>query len=172
MINIVSKNIQRFIFLVLLQVLILNNIQFGNSINPYFYVLFILMLPFDTPRWLSLLLAFSLGLSVDVFTSTLGLNTAATVFMAYSRVYVLALFSPREGYDFGTQPTIQDMGFTWFISYSSILVLVHHLVLFYVEVFRMSEFFDTLLRVILSFIFTQLLVVISQFLIYKEKRRT
>ena len=45
------RNIIRFVFLVLLQVLILNNIQFSGYINPYFYIYFILLLPFDTPRW-------------------------------------------------------------------------------------------------------------------------
>ena len=57
-----------FVFLVLLQVLVLNNIQLSGYINPYFYVLFILLLPFETANWLLLILAFALGISIDVLS--------------------------------------------------------------------------------------------------------
>ena len=67
MINLYVRNIGRFIVLVLFQVLVLNNIQFSGYVNPFMYVLFILLLPFETPRWLLLLSGFLLGLSVDIF---------------------------------------------------------------------------------------------------------
>ena len=169
MINEIVRNILRFFFLVFLQVLIIKNIELGRFVNPFLYVLFILMLPFNTPNWMALIISFLLGLTIDMFYDTMGMHAAACAFMAYARAGVLKLFSPREGYEFGTQPTIQYLGIPWFLSYASILILLHHLVLFYIEVFRFSEFFSTLFRVILSSFFTLLLVITSQFFFYRKK---
>lgn len=66
------QNIIRFVLLVLAQVLILNNIQFLGYINPYIYILFIFSLPYRTPQWLILSLAFILGLTIDIFSKTWG----------------------------------------------------------------------------------------------------
>ena len=159
----------RFFVLILVQVLLLNNIQLGGYINPYLYVLFILLLPLETPNWLLLLLAFLLGLGIDMFTNTMGMHAGACVFMAYCRPYITKLISPRDGYDMDTPPTLQNLGLNWFLTYSIVLVLLHHLFLFYIEVFRLHEFFPTLLRAILSSILTVTLILISQYLFYKIK---
>lgn len=169
MINETVKNILRFIFLVLFQVLILNNIQLSGYLNPFLYVLFILMLPFQTADWLVLVLAFVLGISIDMFANTGGLHAASCVLMAFFRKPILRLISPRDGYDVVEKPTIQQFGFGWFFSYAGILVLVHHLFLFYMETFSFSEFFSTLFRVILSSIFTLTLIFISQFFFSNSK---
>lgn len=171
MISEIIKNIFRFFFLVFLQVLIIKNIELGRFINPFLYVLFILMLPFNTPNWLVLIISFLLGLTVDMFYDTMGMHAAACTFMAYARSGVLKLFSPREGYEFGTQPTIQHLGVPWFLSYAGILIVLHHLVLFYMEVFRFSEFFSTLLRVFLSSLFTLLFIVTSQFFFHRKQQQ-
>jgi rod shape-determining protein MreD len=154
--------------LVLFQVLVLNNIQFSGFVNPFMYILFILLLPFETPRWLLLLSGFLLGLSVDIFSNTLGLHASASVFMAFMRPYVLRIISPRDGYESGTFPRVFYYGLTWFLKYAVILVVMHHLFLFYFEVFRLSEFFRTLLRVILSTSFSTIIIVLSQYIIYRK----
>ena len=169
MINEILRNIIRFLALILVQVLIIKNIELGRFINPFIYVLFIIVLPFETPKWLLLFSAFVLGITVDMFYNTAGMHAAAAVLMAYIRPAVLKLFSPRDGYEFGTQPTIQYLGVPWFLSYSGILILFHHLVLFYIEAFRFSEFFSTFFRVIISSVFTLLLVVVSQYLFQRKK---
>ena len=169
MLNEVIRNIIRFAILVGVQVLIIKNIELGQFINPFIYILFIIVLPFETPKWLLLLSAFAMGITIDMFYDTAGMHAAACVFIGYLRPGLLKLFSPRDGYEFGTQPTIQYLGIPWFLSYSAILIVLHHLVLFYIEVFRFSEFFSTLLRVIISSMFTILLVVISQYLFHNKK---
>lgn len=127
------------------------------------------MLPFETPKVLSLIIAFLLGIAIDMFYDTMGMHAAASVFMAFARPGVLKIFSPRDGYENETKPTIKYLGISWFLSYSSTLIVLHHLVLFYTEIFNFSEFFSTLLRVIISSIFTLLLVVISQYFFYHKK---
>jgi len=126
MIKLFSRNIIRFLVLVLVQILVVNNIQISGYIVPNFYVLFILLMPFETPRWLLLPVAFALGISVDLFTQTPGMHAAATVFMAYLRPWVLEMSAPRDGYEPGTYPRLYYYGFQWFLRYTVILVLSHH----------------------------------------------
>ena len=168
MIKLLGRNIIRFAILIMLQILVLNNIQISGYIIPYIYILFILLLPFETPGWLLLFSGFALGLSVDMFTNTMGMHTAATVFMAFLRPYVLQVIAPRDGYETGTFPRIYYFGFEWFLKYTLILVFSHHFILFYTEVFRFSEFFSTLLRVLASSLLSVVLIILSQYFIYRK----
>lgn len=168
MIGELAKNALRFFFLVALQILVLNNIQWSGYLNPYLYVLFILLLPFETPNWLLILLSFLLGFTIDVFGNTWGMHTAACVLMGYIRPYFLKIISPREGYDKAMQPNIRDFGLEWIVRYSLIMIFIHHFTLFYIEVFKFSLFFHTFIRVILSSLFTLSLVIISHFIIYRR----
>lgn len=167
----VLKYLSIYLVLVLAQVLILNNIELGGYINPYLYVFFILVLPFETNENIVLALAFLLGLSIDIFTSTLGIHTSASVFMAFGRKYILKLIQPRGGYEFGTTPSLQHMGLSWYMTYAVMLVVLHHLFLFYVESFKFSQFFSTFARVILSSIFTLILIFIVQLFNYSPNTR-
>jgi rod shape-determining protein MreD len=168
MIKSLIKNILLFIFLVLTQVLIFNNIELGGFLNPYVYVLFILLLPFDIPGWFLLLVGFGLGLTVDIFSETLGMHTAATVLMAYLRPAVLRTFSPREGYEAGSLPRVHYYGLQWFIQYTVVLVFAHHAMLFLTEMFRFQDIFAILLRIILSTLFSASIIVLSQFIVFKK----
>ncbi len=168
MIRIYIRNILRFFAVILIQVLLLDNIQLGGYLNPYFYVIFIVLLPFETPKWFLLCLAFLLGLSVDLFNGTPGMHAAATVFMALVRPFVLNNFSPRDGYEAGTFPRIHYYGIEWFAKYTLILVLAHHFFLFFLEIFSFSDLFFTLGKIILSTILTSLIIVLSQFFIYRK----
>ncbi len=168
MIKLLGRNIIRFVVLILVQILVLDNIQISGHIVPYCYILFIFLMPFETPNWLLLLTAFALGLSVDLFNQTPGMHAAATVFMAFLRPYVLRMSAPRDGYETGSFPRLYYFGFQWFLRYTVILVLAHHFVLFYTEVFRFTEFFSTLLRVLLSSLFSVILIMLSQYFIYRK----
>lgn len=170
MLSEVLKNIGRFVFLVLLQGLILNEVNLWQGMAiPYLYILFLLMLPLETPRWLELLLGLILGICIDMFTNTIGIHASACVLLAYIRPLYLKAIAPRDGYEYGQRPGIQDFGLSWFIKYASVLILIHHFWLFYVEVYSFKGFFNTLLRVILSSAFTLLLTIISQYLILTKR---
>jgi hypothetical protein len=162
------KNIGSFVFLVLLQVLVLNNIQFSGFVNPYLYILFIILLPFETPKWILLLISFALGFTIDLFTNTLGMHAFATVAIGFARPYILRGIAPRDGYETGTKPGINFFGWDWVLKYSLAMVLIHHFVLFNIETFKFQMFFSTLLRIIFSTIFTMLLIVLSQLITQKR----
>lgn len=159
----------RLLLLVLAQGLILKNAEIGPYINPFVYVLFILQLPFETPPWLGLLLSFFTGLFVDLFYETPGMHSTVCTFLGYIRPGILRIMSPRDGYEFGFQPTMQFMGRNWFISYAAILILIHHFLLFFLEVLSFSGFFSTLLRVVASAAVTLVLVLVVQLLFYRRK---
>jgi hypothetical protein len=165
----IYKNAIRFIVLILLQVLILNHISLSGYINPYLYIYFILLLPFETPYWLLLTSSFAIGLGVDIFSNTLGLNAAASVAMAFSRPFIIRSVSSGIGQDYTGTPSIVNQGVKWFFYYAAFLIVIHHTVLFYLEVFSFREFFSTFFRVLLSSAFTLALVFVAEYLGFRRK---
>jgi hypothetical protein len=153
-----------------MQVLIVQNIHLGSYIILMPYVLIILFLPFETPRLLLLAICFVTGLTIDVFYDSAGMHASACTLIGFSRYYLLKFIAPRDGYEAGLEPTVDDMGAAWFITYAGVLIFIHHLFFFYLEIFRWNEFFKTLLRVILSSIGTFTFVYIIQFLFYRSSR--
>ena len=163
-------NVVRFFFLIFFQVLILNHINFSGYINPYLYVYFILLLPFDTPKWMLLIAAFVLGWSIDIFTNTIGLNAAACVMMAFARPFVITAISSGPESLLGDTPSLRNQGVKWFLYYAVILIVIHHFTFFYLEIFRFNEFMATFFRGLLSSAFTLLLVLISEYLLYSREK--
>ena len=153
-----------FIILILLQVLLLNNIQFSGYINPYVYILFILILPVEIHSWLLLILCFFTGLIIDFFSGTPGMHASATLLAGFTRPFVLRITSPRDGYEAGSSPSMLNYGFRWFLIYALAIIFIHHLALFYLEVFRFTDFFRTFTRVILSSLFSLILVLLLEFI--------
>jgi len=169
--RVIIVNIIRFILLVFIQVFLLKNIPLFNLSTPYLYILFILLLPFETPNILLFLLAFILGLTIDAFYNTPGLHAASCVLLALVRVLFISITVQKEGFDNEPEPTVSVMGFRWFFTYALVLTLFHHFFLFNLEVFRFSEIQYTLTRVVLSSIFTVFLMLISGLLFYRIRER-
>ena len=167
MINQILKYSGIFILLILLQILLFNNIMFSGYINPYVYILIILVLPVEIPSWFLLIISFITGITIDLFTGTIGMHTASTVLAGFVRPYVLRVIAPRDGFDPGDAPSIVLNGGRWFFIYTLIMVAIHHFALFYLEVFSFIDFFRTMLRVILSTGFTVVFVFLIE---YSRKR--
>lgn len=152
------QNIFNFFMLVLVQVLILNNIKFLGFINPYIYILFIISLPLNVNKSLLLILAFALGLSVDIFSNTLGVHAFATVFVAFFRENIIKLLIPRDDNYDQTVPSMLTFGKSQFVKYTIITVLAHHAILLTIEAFSLNNFWFLLLRILLNSTFTILLI--------------
>jgi rod shape-determining protein MreD len=168
MVNNLLKYSLIFIVVVLFQVLVLNHVLIFRMISPYFYLIFLLLLPYDTPRAMLVCLGFILGLSVDAFSNTLGVHTAVCVLIGFIRPGVLNKISTRETRESVSAPRISTMSLNWFINYAAIFVTIHHLLLFMLEAFTFQGFFFTLARAILSGILSIFLIVISQFLFFRK----
>jgi rod shape-determining protein MreD len=126
--------------------------------------MFILLLPFEIPAWLLLIISFFTGLIIDLFSGTPGMHTSATVLAGFVRPFILRIISPRDGYESGADPSMLIYGFRWFLIYTSIIVIIHHTALFYLEVFRFADFFRTLLRVLLSSLFSITFIVLLEYI--------
>jgi cell shape-determining protein MreD len=170
MLQTVSVNIIRIVFLVLLQALVVSRVQlFDGLILPWIYIFGILMLPFETPRWLVIIVAFFVGFLMDLFSGPVGLHTSACVFLGFMLTVVQKILSPREGYDVTQRPTVQRMGLAWYVTYAGMLTLAHHTWFFFMEVFRFSDFLYQILHILLSTLATLILMTIGQYLIYNAK---
>jgi rod shape-determining protein MreD len=128
----------------------------------------ILLLPVEIPSWLLLIVSFLTGLIIDLFSGTPGIHASATVLAGFVRPHILRLISPRDGYEPGATPSMIIYGFRWFIIYTAIIVLIHHFALFYLEVFRFADFFRTLLRVLLSSLFSITFILLAEY--YRKVR--
>ena len=139
--------------MVLLQVLILNNVHIAGYATPFLYIYLILKFESDTPRNALMLWAFFLGLAVDVFSDTPGMNAAATVLLAFLRPTFLRLFVPRDTLD-TLVPAIRTMGILPFLKYLVVSVLIHHGLLLTLEFFSLAHIGTLLLRIVASTLLT------------------
>ncbi|AVM52715.1 rod shape-determining protein MreD [Bacteroides zoogleoformans] len=142
-----------FIGLVLLQVLILNNVHIMGYATPFLYIYLILKFESDASRNELMLWAFFLGLTVDVFSDTPGMNAAASVLLAFLRPIVFRLFVPRDTLD-GIVPAVHTMGISPFLKYLVVGVFVHHGMLLVVEFFSLAYIGTLLVRIAVSTILT------------------
>lgn len=136
-----------FVGLVLLQVLVLNNVHIAGYATPFLYVYFILKFPSGTSRNELMIWAFLLGLTIDIFSDTPGMNAAAAVLLAFVRPTLLRLFTPRDTLD-SIIPSLRTMGAFSFLKYAVTSVFVHLLVLLTIESFSFSGIPLLLLRVV------------------------
>lgn len=164
MYNTLIRNIIRFLSLVLVQILVFDNIRFGNYIHPYVYVLFIMILPFDIPHGRLLIYAFLVGIIVDIFSGTPGLNASASVFMAFVRPYIIGITTRKSDIEDKKEPTVTEMGLQWFFVYGILLLLVHNFVFFFMEAFSIKLLgvvvIETLLSAPISFLIIILIIYI------------
>jgi hypothetical protein len=128
----------------------------------------ILLLPSVTPAWLVLIISFLTGLIIDLFSGSPGMHASATLLAGFSRPFVLRLISPSDGYESGSDLSMAAYGFRWFFIYAAIIVLIHHTTLFFLEVFRFTDFFRTILRILLSSIFTVSFILLIEY--YRKGR--
>ncbi|MDT0293131.1 rod shape-determining protein MreD [Mesonia ostreae] len=162
------SNIARFVILVLLQVLILSNINFLGYINPYLYVFFILLLPLNLSQYKVIFFSFLIGLTIDTFEDSGGIHAAASVLIAYLRPSFLR-FSFGISYEHQTVKFHQTP-FAQRFSYISLLVFIHHLVLFSLEIFDVNFIVLLLKKTLFSSLFTILLILIVTGLFQQNKK--
>jgi rod shape-determining protein MreD len=168
MTNNVLQNIIFFIGLFLLQVIILNNIDLFGYIDPFLYVLFVIIYPLKKDRALFLFLCFLLGLLIDIFSNSGGTNAAATLFIAYIRLPILKGVLRKSEIDFVVF-NITKQPFLKMLSYVSILVFIHSLIVFTLEYFKFSEIGMILSRTIYTSVFTIILTIFSLILLTRKK---
>ncbi|MBX9851665.1 MAG: Rod shape-determining protein MreD [Cytophagaceae bacterium] len=127
------------------------------------------MLPFETPALLLLFIAFLLGMTIDIFYDTLGIHAAASVLIAYIRPYIINILTPKGGYDKGTTVSIPSLGFQWMTMYAGVMIFIHHLTLFILELWGVKLFFELIGKSLASGIFTLMVFTLFQYLFLGNK---
>jgi len=160
--NVIIRNLLRLFFFVLLQGVVLQQAKLGgtyfNYISLFIYPLFLLLLPLKTPKLSLVLIGFGLGLLIDIAYNSPGVHTAACLVTAILRPLVLAILEPREGYNVSQGLTVSNYGVPWFLKYVSILLFIHLLIYFMLEIFTPVYAFEIIGRTIASFLFSLFLI--------------
>lgn len=161
-------NIVRFFVLVTLQIVVLNQINFGGWVNPYLYVLFIILYPINSNKFGFIAASFTLGLLIDIFSDSGGVHATACLMLAYFRPVFLR-FAFGLSYEYQTIRIADKLTVDRF-TFIMTSILFHHIVLFSLELYRLSLFFNIILHTIVSTLFTFLICIISIYLIKSNKK--
>ena len=158
--NTAPRNILRFLIVVLLQVLVVNNIQLLSFCNPLIYIYFLLLLPVHLPRWAELLIGFGCGMVIDVFCNSLGLHAAGCTLLAYLRPFMIsALVSDSERIT--AEPGFDAFGPAPFVKYVVLLTLIHHCTVFLLESFSLAHWGWLALRIMSSTAATIIIILLT-----------
>lgn len=152
----------------LLQVLFFRNVALFDTAFCFVYVGFLLLLPIEISLTTLLLLGFSMGLAVDIFYDTAGVHAATMVIIAFIRPSILQFLRPSGGYEAIEKPTLSKLGFNWFIIYAGIILLLHHSILFLIQGSNFSLWFSNIFVILASTILSLFVLVIGQFLFYRN----
>lgn len=158
----------RFVVFLLLQFLIFNNINLFGYLNPYPYILFILLYPVNSNKSVLLLASFTMGILLDMFCNSGGIHTISSLILAYVRP-TLFKFSFGLSYEYQTVK-IADKISPERITLLLLAIFIHHFVLFFFEYFRIDLIFTILSRTLFSTLFTFTICLLTLYLIKPSKR--
>ncbi len=157
------SNLFRFLLYIGTQIVIFKFLSLFDVAFCYVYIGFIFMLQKELSHSNVILLSFLAGVMVDSFYNTFGIHAAACTFIAYLRPFVLSYIAPQSGnYEDKTDYTLNTLGFLSYALYVGILTLIHHFIIFFLEMGSFQMFFFTLLKVICSFLFTIIMLFVYQ----------
>ncbi len=124
-----TKQIGRYILVMLLQVLLFDQLQLWGACHPYIYLLCLLMMPITLPPIADMLIGAGIGLVMDMFCNSLGVHTASCILIMFLRPYLLGMILNDKD-RLNEQVSLRSIGMEAFIKYVVILVLIHHLTVF------------------------------------------
>ncbi len=167
MIKEITISVLQFITLILLQVFVLDNISFWGFATPMIYIWFIMLLPYNTPKWLVLLSSFALGMSIDIFAGQTGIHACVCTFIGFIRPILLNTFSGNIE-TANVRFTMSRIGFANFVLYTLETVFIHHLLCFLLGVFSFEQIGQTLLRCVITTLLTSIMIIIADSVFYKK----
>lgn len=166
------KNTIRFILFILVQVFVLFQIHpLHQFIVPYLYFLFLLWLPFNTPRMSLTMIGFVFGLSLDYFAKTPGLHAAPCILIAYLRPFLINILIRQEGSEQNYRsPSVTSMGFAPYATYVFILTVIHNGYLVFLEWLHFGSFLYFIGKVLATTGGSLLLIFVTELLFYRKER--
>lgn len=156
--------------IIFFQILVFNNIDISASMIPFIYPVIIISASRLSNRSLLLMVGFFLGLFIDMFSNTGGAHAMATTFLAFCQPYLLSSMGPSDSNSDKIKPSIYSLGLSNYLVFSLILLFLHHIVVFFVEIFSFSNFGLTLLRIALSSLGSLILILLLQFIFVRKEK--
>lgn len=156
----ISRNIFTDILLmailVALQIFLFNRIDIAGKFTPIIYIVFVLFYPFYRNKYIFLTASFLLGLSIDAFLGTWGINAFATTLIAYFRTLIFKT-STETSTDIFSFHNLQWSQFLFYI-FSSIFV--HQFLVQSIEFFKFSRFFEVIFNILMTSVISIIFVLI------------
>ena len=146
--------------LAMLQVLFLNRIALFGYVTPLFYIWMIARFDSSMRRWAILLWSFFLGLVIDMFSGTPGLNAASATLLAMFQPGLVKLFVPLERHEV-LLPGTASMGGRSFSGYLILAILLHHTVYFILRSIPLGDWPVLALKVALSSLLTFVFMLVA-----------
>jgi hypothetical protein len=159
----------RIFLLLLIQILIADHVHLLGFINPYIYLFALLLLPFEMPRPAQYLIAFCCGLIIDTFSMTLGVHASASLLVIFLRPYWVSILNERKKSDKIERPIPCEKKFKWLLSYTLVLVFIHHFTIILLEAFTFRHFLYSLLISIANTIFTTSIILCADYIVFPKK---
>jgi rod shape-determining protein MreD len=157
-----------FIFLLLLQVFVLNNILFLGYINPYLYITFVFIYPLKDNRIPFLFYSFLLGISVDFFSDSGGIHAFSILSIAYIRLFFIRVYFRKVAADFSFFK-LKSESFGKIFNYVVTLTIIHHLIYFSFTNFSFQNLSSVILNTLFSSIFTLILYFLGTYIFTKSE---
>jgi len=171
--QLVVINIFRFFLLVIIQIFIVNNLNFGGAdflIAPFVYISYILTLPNTLNRYLLLVIAFFLGLTIDFFMDTYGVHASASVLVAFLRPRFTKQLESKNAFQDTYNLSIYMFDFFQYLIYITTLIAIFLFWILLLEEFKFSRIHFVLLKTILSTIVSVALIVMGQYLFFNKPK--
>jgi rod shape-determining protein MreD len=151
-------NLIRFVLLIFFQIILFNKINFFGFLNPFPYILFIILYPVKNNKNFLIIFSFLLGLIIDMFLDSGGIHALASLVLAYLRPNIFK-FTFGISYQYNTIK-INDNFTSDRISFLILCIFLHHFVLYILQLFKVGNFFSLSLELILGTIFTFILSIL------------
>ncbi len=162
------NNIAKFFLLLAAQILIFNNIGLFGFLNPLVYVLFIILYPANDNKTALLISSFVLGLTLDFFLNSGGVHALGSIVLAYYRP-TLFRFCFGLSYEYQTVKINDSLSPERFL-FIFLSVLLHHTIVFVMEIFSFFLILEILYKIFLTTILTVIVNIIIIYLIKPNKR--
>ena len=162
-----------FVYL-LIQFFVLDEIILFEAAQAWIYIALIIILPASTSRIQLLFIAFFYGFAVDIFNNTLGMHAACAVLVAFAKPVFLKIFAAQTPSSTNTETetiTIRTNGLSWFLMYTASLVFIYQIAYYMLDASGFSWFGFTIKKIFLSTIFTLVVMVILQYIIYPSRSK-
>lgn len=159
------------IILVLAQVIVFNHVSLFGVAVPFVFIYVICSLPLTVSQNWVLTIGFLLGLTVDIFSDTQGLNALGCTIIASIRHGVLRLYFPREEDMTNPKPSIRTLGIGVYIRYVLSVSLIYSTVVLLADSFTFFDPVRLLIGIASSTVLTTALLIALDYLISKSEKR-